>query len=106
MEKTLPRPTARDLTISINNAIHEYTARHQDHRPDRIVMTADAYETIMHTVTVCYKNENVQLFGIPVVVEGGDGYHVHLAEPEIDIYAYPEPVPCLHLPPGYVPRED
>lgn len=104
MKRAKPGPAADGLCWSICAAIHEYVARHNGAMPAKINMTMLVYSRIMSSVTVRYQGGVVTAFGIPVVVTDGEGYSIHLAEPEIPIYEIPKDEPQIHLPPDYVTR--
>lgn len=101
MKQAEPRITADGLCWSIRAAIHEYAARHNGEPPAKINMTLPVYSRIMSSVTVLHKAGVVTAFGIPVVVTDGEGYRIHLAEPEIPLYEIPKEEPQIHLPPGF-----
>lgn len=105
MKKTEPRPTPSSLCRSINMAIHEYAARHNGERPEQITMTLPVYTRIMQSVTVCHRTGMTMAFGIPIVVTAGEGYHVHLAGPDIPLYEIPGDFRQVYLPPDYAKRE-
>ena len=105
MEKNDNQPTVRDIYESIFLAIDEYMDRHNGHGPARIIITVPVYVALDTTTFVNVGPRNKRFCNIPVVVEAGQGYHIHLAEPEIQIHQFPEPVPQIVLPPDYVPRE-
>ena len=99
----------------IGAAIAEYRSRNNGKNPAYIVASMQAYTAITSSNTVRVRRQAsplgidfpvVELFGIPVTTTMDDGYHLNLAEPEIELYAIQEEEPQVVLPPDWVLRED
>lgn len=104
----------QNLVFSIGAAVAEYRSKHNGERPAYIVASMLAYNAIIADNTVRIRRQEtpfgidmpvLELFGIPVTTTTDPGYHIHLAEPEIQLYATPKEEPQVVLPPDFVLRE-
>ena len=98
-------PSVKSIYESIFAALDEYEQRHNNQGPAQITVSRPVYSALMITRYLYYDGTRPMFCNIPVVVTDCGGYHIHLAEPEIQIYDIPEYVPKLQLPPDHVPRE-
>lgn len=89
----------QNLFRSIGAAIAEYRSRHNGEKPAYIVASMLAYNAIIAENTVRIRRQETpfgidmpvaELFGIPIASTADPGYHIHLAETEIQLYAFPK----------------
>lgn len=92
------KPSVQCIYESIFMALDEYGDRHNDQGPAQITVTLPVYEALMSTTFMRYSREKAEFCGIQVVVAGGDGYHIHLAEPEIPLYEPTKNGPAIVMP--------
>lgn len=99
------RRICRSLSYSIKLAVHEYRARHDGAGPALISVTPLVYKALLPYVYYEPTHGQKTIFDIPTVVEPGEGYHIHLSEPEIPLYDIPGPTVQVFTPPDHYVRE-
>lgn len=91
-------PSVQCIYESIFMALDEYMDRHNGQGPAQITVTLPVYAQLMRTTFMNYRHGCAKFCNIPVVVAGGDGYHIHLAEPEIPLYEPTKDGPAIVMP--------